>query len=105
YMVGIMSPRLLEVGRPVMKPRRQIDEPIEGFVADVEIQRRDGVTLGPETFADGLEVLLLEQNRRPVVDGLGVIREIEFRRVDRDAAGTQDRQTIFEEPQPLLDRS
>ena len=55
---------------------------VQRELTDLEIQGVDLVTERLKCVAEGQEVSLLEQDGRPVVDGLFIVGKIEFSGVD-----------------------
>ena len=64
----------------------------------------DGIATAAEFAREPDQVPPAEQDRPRVVDGAAVAGQVEFGRVDGDAAGPQAVQRPLDEPQPGLDR-
>jgi hypothetical protein len=90
---------------PILFIGRKIDESVERLVAGIEIQRGHMVAVTFQTLSELSEVSFLEENGNPVVDGLLVVKEIILRRMHGNATRPESVQRVFDEIEPLLDRT
>ena len=91
--------------RKVVAPGREVDEPVKGPVAHVEVKRCHSMALPAELSGEAFEVLALKEHARPVIHGRPGRIDVELGCVHSQPARHQGVERSLNEAQALADRT